>query len=247
MARPQKGLGARGRDLRKALAFAGALPTLIQSRYPKIVRRISGYNLDQLIPNERGEVNIARALVGSEATCVAIAEAKVTLIYNQPERVLLVLGYPDVYQAADHLMEVLEFKPIALEGIDQRLYENIQKKGGRHAEHLSLLPEGRGWLVVQFGSASQKDSKDVAEKLCGKLGRQPGAPNIRLLVDKTEKANLWDVREAGLGATALCPAKRIHGRDGKIRPSRRKRWGNTSAICASHRRIYGLTSLRIDS
>ena len=75
-------------------------------------------------------VNIARALVGSEGTCVTILEAKVTLVFNHPERVLLVLGYPDVYQAADHVMEILQFKPIALEGIDYRLHENIKKKGG---------------------------------------------------------------------------------------------------------------------
>src|SRR5690348_10364778 len=84
---------------------------LIESRYPKIVRRISGYNLDQLVPDENGMVNIARTLIGSEGTCVTFLEARVTLIYNQPERVLLALGYPDVYHAADHLTEILPYKP----------------------------------------------------------------------------------------------------------------------------------------
>jgi FAD/FMN-containing dehydrogenase/Fe-S oxidoreductase len=181
---------------------------LIESRYPKIVRRISGYNLDQLIPNEKGMVNIARALVGSEGTCVTILEAKVTLVYNQPERVFLVLGYPDVYQAADHLMEVLEFKPIALEGIDYRLYKNVQKKGGLHSEHLSLLPEGQGWLIVQFGAASQDESKETAERLCQRLQRQSHPPAMKLIVDKLQQKNLWDVREAALGATAFVPGEK---------------------------------------
>jgi FAD/FMN-containing dehydrogenase/Fe-S oxidoreductase len=181
---------------------------LIEARYPKIVRRISGYNLDQLIPNEKGLVNVARALVGSEGTCVTILEAKVELVPNQPERVLLVLGYPDVYQAADHLMDVLEFKPIALEGMDDRLYKNIMKKGGLHSEHLNLLPEGQGWLIVQFGAASQNESKETAEQLCRKLRRQPNAPSMKLIVDKEQQKNLWDVREAGLGATAFVPGQR---------------------------------------
>ena len=181
--------------------------TLIESRYPKMVRRISGYNLDQLIPNEKGMVNIARALVGSEGTCVTILEAKVRLIYNQPERVLLVLGYPDVYQAADHLMEILPYKPIALEGMDHRLYENVQIKGGLHSEHLRLLPEGKGWLIVEFGAATQEESKQTAERLCSELRRHPNPPNIRLLVDKQEQSNLWDVRESGLGATAFVPGQ----------------------------------------
>ncbi len=182
--------------------------SLIESRYPKIIRRISGYNLDQLIPDKNGMVNIARALIGSEGTCVTILEAKVTLIFNQPERVLLVLGYPDVYRAADHLMEILEFKPIALEGIDYRLHENIKKKGGMHSEHLSLLPEGRGWLIVQFGAGKQEEAKEIAERLCEKLRKQADPPSMSLLVDKTQQQNLWDIREAGLGATAFVPGEK---------------------------------------
>ncbi|HTZ74877.1 MAG TPA: FAD-linked oxidase C-terminal domain-containing protein [Candidatus Aquilonibacter sp.] len=182
--------------------------SLIEARYPKIARRISGYNLDQLIPNKGGVVNIARSLVGSEGTCVTILEAKVTLIYNQPERVLLVLGYKDVYHAADHLMEILEFKPIALEGMDDHLYRNIEKKGGLHAEHLRLLPEGKGWLIAEFGAASQREAKEAAERLCRKLSEQRQAPSMRLLVDKKQQQGLWDVRESGLGATAFVPGEK---------------------------------------
>ena len=181
---------------------------LIQQRYPKIARRISGYNLDQLIPNEHGTVNIARSLIGSEGTCVTILEAQVTLIYNHPERVLLVLGYPDVYQAADHLMEVLPFAPIALEGIDHRLRDNIQKKGGAHSRHLKLLPEGNAWLLVQFGADTQEEARATAQKLCDKLGAGPHPPSVKLLVDKTERENLWNVREAALGATAFVPGEK---------------------------------------
>jgi FAD/FMN-containing dehydrogenase/Fe-S oxidoreductase len=207
----QKRIDGRGRQAEiyaSLRALRHRYQALIEARYPKIVRRISGYNLDQLIPNEKGEVNIARALVGSEGTCVTILGAKVTLVYNQPERVFLVLGYPDVYQAADHLMEILEFKPIALEGIDDRLYKNVQKKGGLHSEHLNLLPEGQGWLIVQFGAASQDQSKETAEHLCQKLLTHQHPPAMKLIVDKKQQKNLWDVREAGLGATAFVPGEK---------------------------------------
>jgi FAD/FMN-containing dehydrogenase/Fe-S oxidoreductase len=203
-----EGTGREAEIYAKLKSLRQRYQPLIQSRYPKIIRRISGYNLDQLIPNEKGMVNIARALIGSEGTCVTILEAKVSLIYNQPQRLILVLGYPDVYQAADHLMEVLEFKPIALEGIDYRLYENIQKKGGLHSEHLRLLPEGRGWLMVEFGAASQEEAKQTAERLCDKLRKQPNPPHMKLLVAKSDQRNLWDVREASLGATAFVPGEK---------------------------------------
>jgi Fe-S oxidoreductase len=153
-------------------------------------------------------VNIARALIGSEGTCVTILEGKVMLIYNQPERVVLVLGYPDVYHAADHVTDVLEYKPIALEGIDHRLHHNIQTKGGLHSEHLRLLPDGNGWLVIEFGAATQEESKRTAERLCETLKAEPYPPSMKLLTDKEEQQNLWDVREAALGATAFVPGEK---------------------------------------
>ena len=207
----QRRIEGRGREAEiyaKLMALRRRYESLIEARYPKIIRRISGYNLDRLIPDERGMVNIARALVGSEGTCVTILEAKVTLIYNQPERVLLVLGYPDVYHAAAHVTDILEYKPIALEGIDRRLYQNIQKKGGLHSEHLRLLPDGNGWLVIEFGAATQEESKRTAERLCEKLKAEPHPPSMKLLTDKKEQQNLWDVREAALGATAFVPGEK---------------------------------------
>lgn len=198
-----EGSGREAQIYAKLKSLSQRYASLIEKRYPKIVRRISGYNLDQLVPNEEGRVNIARALIGSEGTCVTLLEAKVTLIYNQPERVMLVLGYPDVYEAADNMQDVLEFKPIALEGIDHRLYENVEKKGGLNKENLCLLPKGKGWLIAEFGAGSQEEAKDTAERLCERLRQKGNAPHLNLVVDKQEQKLLWGVRESGLGATAF--------------------------------------------
>ena len=84
---------------------------LIRERFPKIPRRVSGYNLDQLLP-EHG-FNVAGALVGTESTCVTVVEATARLVESPPARALLVLGYPDMYSAADHITQILH-KPIAL-------------------------------------------------------------------------------------------------------------------------------------
>src|SRR5207249_1617336 len=92
---------------------------LIRERYPKIPRRISGYNLDALLP-ENG-FHIARALVGTEGTCVTVLEATARLVDSPPVKSLLVLGYPDVYRAADHVVELMAFGPTGLEGLDDRL------------------------------------------------------------------------------------------------------------------------------
>src|SRR5207247_10595464 len=88
----------------------------IRAGFPDIPRRVSGYNLDQLLP-ENG-FHVARALVGSEGTCAIVLEAKVTLISSLQHRVLVGLGYADTFAAADHVPEILEFQPIGLEGFE---------------------------------------------------------------------------------------------------------------------------------
>jgi hypothetical protein len=75
------------------------------------------------------------------------------------------LGYPDIYTAADHVPEVLQFKPLGLEGIDDLLIDGMKKKK-MHPEDLELLPPGGGWLLVEFvgrdkgGSRRQSTGND---------------------------------------------------------------------------------------
>jgi FAD/FMN-containing dehydrogenase/Fe-S oxidoreductase len=180
---------------------------LVEQNYPKIPRRVSGYNLDQLIPGDDGRFNVGRALVGSEGTLATILRAKVSLVYSHPERVLLMLGYPSVYEAADHLMEVLESSPIALEGIDDVLVSNIKKKGGPHAEYLPLLPEGKGWLMLEYGCDTREEAEEQAQQIMSRLKAKGDAPSMKLITDKQQQVKLWRLRESGLGATAFVPGQ----------------------------------------
>lgn len=199
--------GREGEIYAKLKSLRHRYQSLVEQRYPKIIRRVSGYNLDQLIPNAEGRINLARALVGSENTCITMLEAKVSLIYNHPERVILVLGYPDVYEAADHLTEVLEYKPIALEGLDRRLIENIEKKGGPHRKYLPMLPEGHGWLMIEFGYDTQEEAAEQARRLMDKLKGEANAPSMKLLIEQADQKKIWEIRESGLGATAFVPGE----------------------------------------
>ena len=179
---------------------------LVQERYPRIPRRVSGYNLDHLLPGEDGRFNVARALVGSESTCVTILEAQVQLIYSYPKRVLLVLGYPSIYEAGDHVPKILEYKPIGFEGLDNFLINNVKKKGMPQADDVGILPEGKGWLVVEFGAGSIEEAEQQARAAMSGL-EGAGAPSMKLFVDEAEQQKVWDVREAGLGATAFVPGE----------------------------------------
>ena len=179
----------------------------IRKRYPNIPRRVSGYNLDQLLPGEDGRFNIARSLVGSEGTLVTVLEAKCRLIDARAERVIVALGYSDVCEAADHVPELDEFNPTALEGIDERLHQNIEKKNGADRNYLRLLPEGKGWLMVELGADEHAEALETAHRLMNTLKRKANAPKMKLFTDKTEMEELWDVRESALGATAFVPGE----------------------------------------
>ena len=180
---------------------------LISAKYPPIPRRVSGYNLDQLIPGKDGRFNVARSLVGSEGTLVTILEAKCRLIDAKAERVILMLGYNDVFESADHVMDIDPYQPTALEGFDHRLYENIEKKGGPHRKYLSMLPDGKGWLMAEFGADKKQDALDLAHRVMEILKTKNNPPSTQLFVDPEEMQHIWDVRESGLGATAFVPGE----------------------------------------
>ncbi|MFY9910536.1 MAG: FAD-linked oxidase C-terminal domain-containing protein [Candidatus Sulfotelmatobacter sp.] len=175
----------------------------VRQKFPKIPRRVSGYNLNYLLP-ENG-FHIARALVGSEGTCVTILEATCRLVKSPPERVLLVLGYPDVYQCADHVPEIMQHKPIGLEGFDDLLAHYTQAKG-INSEGLALLPEGGGWLMVEFGADTAQEAESQARNLMHSLGRVANPPTMRLC-DKQQAKRVWEVRESALGATSHVPGE----------------------------------------
>ena len=176
---------------------------LIRAKYPKIPRRVSGYNLDALLP-ENG-FNVAQALVGSECTCVVVLEAKCRLVDSPPYRTLVVLGYDDIYLAADDVPRLLEFRPIGLEGIDDRLVADMRAKG-LNIDKLHLLPEGKGWLLVEFGGESREASDAYARNMIGSLAASPFKPSHKTYDDKDAKL-VWAIRESGLGATAFVPGK----------------------------------------
>jgi FAD/FMN-containing dehydrogenase/Fe-S oxidoreductase len=178
---------------------------LIRARFPQIPRRVSGYNLNELLP-ENG-FNVARALVGSESTCVVILEAKVQLIEKPKAVSLLVLGYPDVYSAGQHVCEIMEFEPNGLEGIDHKLIGYMEQTG-LHKKDLTLLPEGRGWLLVEFGGDSKVESDAKARELMGALKQMLNTPSMKLFDDPESEEHIWKIRESGLGATAFIPGKR---------------------------------------
>ncbi len=197
--------GRKGEIYRKLKALRDRYENLIRTRYPNIPRRVSGYNLDELL-SERG-FQVARALVGTEGTCVMVLSATLRLVPSFPARSLLVLGFSDIYQAADRVMDILKHKPIGLEAIDDRLVKYMRKKE-MHSENVKLLPDGDAWLLIEFGGESKSEANDRAHRLADEITRGKGQIASKLFDNPLEQRMIWAVRESGLGAAARVPGEK---------------------------------------
>ena len=181
----------------------------IRRRFPKIPRRVSGYNLDELLP-ENG-FHVARALVGAEGTCVTVLEARCQLKHSPQHRRLVVLSFSDPFIAADYVPAVLEYRPIGLEGFDGLLVDYMLKKD-LAVEDVKLLPEGRGFLLCEFGADSAEQADRSVEEFTAAAARFSCMPSVRSY-SQAEAARVWHVRESALGATVFVPGK-PHGWEG---------------------------------
>ena len=178
----------------------------VRRQFPNIPRRVSGYNLNHLLP-ESG-FHVARSLVGSEGTCVTILEATCRLVESPPARVLLVIGWPDIYLCADQVPEIMSHGPIGLEGFDD-IIVNASRRKGLNLEGIAMLPEGSGWLMVEFGANKADEAEARARHLMEVLDRSATPPNMHLFTDVRQARRIWEIRESSLGVTSHVPGEPI--------------------------------------
>ena len=196
--------GERAEIYRKLDEFRKRHADLIRARYPDIPRRVSGYaDLDKLLP-ENG-FDVAKALVGTEGTCVTVLDATLRLVPSPPERVLVVLAFEGIDKAADAVPRVLEFEPLAVEGLDGFLIEGMKRKD-LHTKEIPVLPEGSDWLVVEFGGDTKEEAKQKARALVDAFTDNPRI-EADLVADPEAESKVWMIREAGLPASAYVPER----------------------------------------
>ncbi|MPY83681.1 MAG: FAD-binding protein [Actinophytocola sp.] len=184
-----------GRLYRELRELRDGNAELIRRSFPRLDRRVSGYNLDQLLP-ENG-FQLARALAGTEGTCATILGATVRLVRPPRERALAVLGFADHYAAADNVVDVLGLEPLTVEGIDAGLVAAFRTKNPR-SRAAELLPPGQGWLLVETGGDTPAEATARAREIT-----RHGATGV-VLTSPEERRALWRVREEGAGtATRL--------------------------------------------
>jgi FAD/FMN-containing dehydrogenase/Fe-S oxidoreductase len=194
--------GRSGELYRRLRELRDRYGELIRQRYPKIPRRVSGYNLDQLLP-ENG-FNLGRSVVGSEGTLAITLGATLRLVPRPKRRSLCVIGFRDIFVAADNAPWILEHRPDALEAFDHRLAE-FCRATGMHTDLLKLLPDGSSYLLVELGGETEDEAHGRGVAVRERARGVADCVGVRLLLDDAEQRGVWTLRESGLGASAMIP------------------------------------------
>ena len=192
--------GPQGAIYGELKAIRDEYADLIRARFPAIKRRVSGYNLDQLLP-ENG-FNVARALVGSEGTCVSILRAKTRLIQNPQFQKTFVLGFDDIFVAGDTVPEILPFSPIAMEGLDWGIVGGLLDRDLKR-EEIALLPAGKAWLIVELAGTSSQALDESCEAFALQMGKSESVKSCLSVKDDADAKRIWSIRELGASATSL--------------------------------------------
>jgi FAD/FMN-containing dehydrogenase/Fe-S oxidoreductase len=172
----------------------------VRTSFPDLTRRVSGYNLDQLLPD--GELDLARAMVGTEGTCATVLNATVRLVESPPVRALAVLGFPDAYIAADNVMVVREHSPLTIEGMDAGLIAAL--RASNPVETASrALPPGGGWLYVETGGQTRAEAEAAAQAVARAM--KPYGASSLVVSDPAKMKALWRIREDGAGILTRSP------------------------------------------
>jgi FAD/FMN-containing dehydrogenase/Fe-S oxidoreductase len=194
--------GREGELLSALAALGDRCADSVRAHFPKIPRRVSGYNLDELIP-EHG-IDLARALVGTEGTCAVTLRTTLRLVPRPKSVTLVVLGFEDVYAAADQTPWLLHHRPEALEGFDHHLPDFARIK---NLPGVRFLPDGRAFLLVELGADSATEARDRAFRLADEARRARQCSGIAILADGFAQTSVWRLRESGLGAGAFIPGR----------------------------------------
>jgi FAD/FMN-containing dehydrogenase/Fe-S oxidoreductase len=169
----------------------------IDRRFPKIMRRVSGYNLDEFVRN--GKFNLVKLMVGSEGTLAAVHQAKVRIEPRPPATALCVVHFADLVESIRASDIILPFKPAAIELIDDMII-NL----GRNSLEISRLMgfiEGNpaAVLLVEFYGENEAELRSKLDAMEAALKRDKAGYAYVRAFDQTEQTNIWKVRKAGLG------------------------------------------------
>ncbi|MBD48422.1 MAG: oxidoreductase [Dehalococcoidia bacterium] len=186
-----------GNIYREVLDIAQSNSTEIESNYPKISRRISGYNLDSLLGNSA--TNMADIVVGSEGTLCMVTEATVKLVKTPRYTGLCIVHFSDLAVACAATTPILEHDPSAVELIDSMLIERTRQSPAFSRLMKFIDGQPKAVLIVEFSGETPSEISKRLTSFKVDLQRQSLGYAWLNITDKIEQQKVWSIRKAGLG------------------------------------------------
>ncbi len=168
----------------------------ILRRFPKIMRRVSGYSLDAFIDD--GPMDMTQMVVGSEGTLCVVTEARVNLEPRPKQTAVAVLHFKTLIQSMEATPQILAHQPSAVELVDKFMLDKC--RGSLGFAHLLNFVEGDpgALLLVEFYGESDAELKGKLEALEKDVVPRLAYTSLRATT-QAQQANVWSIRKAALG------------------------------------------------
>ena len=193
----------KGEICRRLVSIGNANRDEIIARYPKIMRRVAGYNLDELVAGNG--LDMARFVVGSEGTLLTITEAKLRIVPRPKLKALAVLHFQDLIESMEASVVTLDLEPAAVELIDGMIIRqaNANLEYSRMMDFIEGDPAAV--LIVEVTGESEVELKSKLDHIEEQMQRRGLGYAIRRITRPEDQARVWAVRKAGLGLMMNAP------------------------------------------
>jgi FAD/FMN-containing dehydrogenase/Fe-S oxidoreductase len=181
------------------LRLAGEHTAEIDRRYPKILRRVGGYNLDEFIDPAK-PVNLAKMMVGSEGTLGVVLEAKLRLVALPKAKAVLVIEFADLLESLAATPFILRHKPSAVEVMDKAILDNTRQNAALDRVRKTFIKGDPGaTLCVEFYADRKEDLPPRLQALEEELRSRNLGYAYHRETELAGQARVWSLREAALG------------------------------------------------
>ena len=181
----------------------------VLARFPKILRRVSGYNLDELVRNgdrfgagystEPGPLNLSRVIVGCEGTLAVVTEAKLRIVRSPAAKGILIVHFRSVFEAVEAAETIVSTGPSAAELIDEFILGSARANPA-FADKLSWVePDAQAVMVVEYYGEAPGEVDGKLNRLRRLLGSKRIGYGYLAVTDPSRQAEIWSVRKEALG------------------------------------------------
>jgi anaerobic glycerol-3-phosphate dehydrogenase C subunit len=204
-----RGDGLEAKLYRDSLALGAKYQEKVLEKFPRILRRVSGYNLDELVARDGvfgagyssrpGPLNLARVVIGSEGTLGVVVEAKLNVVPLPKHKSILLVHFKSLFDAVDSTETIVETKPAAAELIDEFILSSARRLDDFREKIKFVDPAAEALMVVEYYGDSEAEVASKVANLKRILEAKRMGFGYVEVNDAARQAAIWQTRKEALG------------------------------------------------